>query len=294
MNALAPVSTPPFPTNPRVGQTFGNWAWNGVRWVCSPASGISVKVTVFTASGVYMPSPGLVSVQVECIGGGGTGGDAGGGATAQAGGGGAGSGGYSRSTLPASLVLGGVNVTINGPVAAAPPNTFDREFSGGSVTFGGLVVANGGEGGGGNASAGALWGFPGAGAPPGIGDIALAGSPGDTGTTQSPGGSLNVIGGMGGSMWGGGGMPTLTGNPGVQPGHAATSPGGGGSGAGVNMQAGEANGGAGALGICVVTEYCFVDQGQCQDPCPPSSGCAPVPITDGSCLGPWGGGGPWR
>ena len=102
--------SPPFPTNPNVGDTFCGWTWNGSMWVCTSAQ--FVKIQTFLASGPYMPTPGLLGGVAECWGGGGCGGAAQAvGATDMVGGGGGGSGGYSKTGFAAALVRGGVLVT---------------------------------------------------------------------------------------------------------------------------------------------------------------------------------------
>ena len=269
------MNAPPFPANPSFGQYFGNWVWSGSRWVCTNTNGVRIVVQVFRASAPYTPSPGLISAVVECVGGGADGGAASGVSPLTNGGGGGGSGGYSRITLAAALVLGGVNVVIGIGGGAAPPasNPLDYADGGTATSFGAFCVANGGIGGGGNAAALSIWGFPGPGAPVGVGDIAVPGNPGGTGTSLVENSfSLNCIGGFGGAIWGGGGMTTLVGSGGVGPGLPGTGPGAGGSGACTNnnaVAAGEA-GGRGANGICIVTEYCWADT--IDDGC----GCGPT------------------
>jgi hypothetical protein len=268
------MNAPPFPANPSFGQYFGNWVWSGSRWVCTNANGVRIVVQVFNASAPYTPSPGLISAVVECVGGGGSGGTVQGNATSLEGGGGGGSGGYSRIALASGLVLGGVNVTIGagGSVPFPGSNPNDYAAGGAATSFGALCVANGGLGGGGNASTGGIWGYPGAGAPVGVGDLALPGNPGNPGTSQ--GGAdpdFNVIGGQGGAIWGGGGLATLVGIPGLIAGNPGTGPGAGGGGAAQNQQAGAAQfGGLGANGLCIVTEYCWADT--VDDGC----GCGPT------------------
>ena len=257
---------PPFPLNPVVGQRWLGWVWNGAQWVQTPASGMQVLTTVFNASGPYMPSPGLVSLTVECIGGGG-----GGGAVEASlpvlwivGGAGGGSGGYSRKTLPASLVLGGVVVTV-GQGGASNAN--------GTVTsFGALCVANGGFGA--NVDQPEFAGVAaGAGGVPGIGDFACAGATGDNGfiVVLAAAQSNNGACAKGGQVFGG----NLTGEVGP---HAATNgpdgyanSGAGGGGAAVNqLVAAQFNGGTGGSGVCIVTEYCWADVAAGED-----CGCAP-------------------
>jgi hypothetical protein len=257
------MNAPPFPLNPMVGQRFQDWVWNGARWVCSPATGVQVLTRTFTATGPYMPSPGLVSVVVECMGGGGAGGGTSGPTVAfmiLAGGGG-GSGGYSRKTLPAALVLGGVTVTIG---AGGLPAIGANGGNGGATSFGALCVANGGFGGiVANPNQGA--GEGGAEATAGVGDIAFPGTCGAVGllAAYSSEQSIYVSGGLGGVMFGGNSNTTV--GPGAQSGgfgsHANTGAGGSG---GVNNQVGVGTpsvpaGGAAGSGICIVTEYCWAD-----------------------------------
>lgn len=289
------MNAPPFPTNPAPGDTYCGWTWNGTQWICT--QGQQIVVQTFTQSGTYQPSPGLLSLVVECIGGGGNGGAAGGDVGNVAGGGGGGSGGYSRKALSAALVRGGVIVTVGvgGAAAPLPPPANDYAAGGTATGFGALCFANGGGGGGGNASAANIWGWPGLGAPVGVGDVALPGNPGAIGTSQTePTGSVtNAVGGAGGAIWGGGGTPTLMGVGGASAGNPGTGPGAGGSGAAQNEFLATLGGGLGANGICVVTEYCFADMGWTGGGCAPPSNCAStgmarVAIAGGPTQGQWG------
>lgn len=269
------MNAPPFPPNPSFGQYFGNWVWSGSRWVCTNTNGVRIVVQVIRASAPYTPSPGLISATVETVGAGGEGGAVAGDASTVAGGGGGGSGGYSRITLAAGLVLGGVNVTI-GLCNVTPPvsNPFDYALSGGPTSFGSFCVANGGGGGGGNAAGALLWGFPGSGAPVGIGDLALPGNPGSVGTSQAGSATaINTIGAQGGAIMGGAGIGALCGEGEFIQGNPGLGPGAGGSGAATNIivtpPPGIA-GGIGASGLCIVTEYCWADA--IDDGC----GCGPT------------------
>lgn len=238
-----------------------------------------MNIQVFTTAGstlTYIPSPGLITAVVECIGGGGGGGSAGptGTATEVFAGGGGGSGGYSRKVLNAALVLGGVNVTVGAGGASMA--------AGGATSFGALCVANGGGPGGSNNTGSGQLGSPGAGASAGVGDVVFVGSFGTMGMTQVnvPAGMWEAApGGRGGEILGG--ATSFPVAPGAIGGSAGVNPSGaGGSGAVVNqnMTSNTYPGGSGASGICIVTEYCSGDAG-----CPP--GCAPVPSVgwDGSC-----------
>lgn len=264
MNAF---TQPPFPTNPSVGERYGQWVWNGARWVCSTQQGVMVNTVVFTASGPYQPSPGLISALVECVGGGGAGGSVSGLAASTAGvGGGGGSGGYSRVTLAAALVQGGVTVTIG---AGGVPQPTDQAGGNGSATsFGAFCVANGGSFGG-AANAGE-WGGGGNGGVMGTGSPAFQGSIGNDGyLVNVPGGGFGMEGGGGADSFfqgggrGGGNAGTMV--AGVA---GAANTGGGGGGGWSNYVAQGATvilGGAGGSGICIVTEYCFNDTGTGED-----------------------------
>jgi len=238
MNSLARCPPPPCPPA-----------------TCPPASGVQVILTTFTASGPYMPSPGLVTVVVECIGGGGGGGSCSGNTITQGGGGGGGSGGYSRIALAAVLVLGGVQVTIG---AGGTPGG----ANGAATSFGALCVANGGVAGQNNNSVD-VFGEPGAGAPAGVGGYVSAGAPGTAGTAflGTPAGGSVAHGGNGGSgPFGGGGLAPIVGAGGSGAGYdGGTNTGAGGGGAVQNQANANFIGGYGGSGVCIVTEYCWAD-----------------------------------
>jgi hypothetical protein len=291
------MNAPPFPANPTVGQRSGNWVWNGVRWVCAPAAGVMVMPQVFKASGPYMPSPGLVTAIVECIGGGGGGGAAFAdlpGTTMIISGAGGGSGGYSRIALAAALVAGGVNVTVGaggygGPSGGPSGAPAQAGGPGGATTFGALCVANGG-GGGAPMQPNVTAGPGGAGAVPGTGDLAFPGAAGDAAFWQSvaAGTWTSGSGSRGGWTLAGGAAATIAdignyayGAPG------APNTGAGGGGALINQYPtadAEITGGNGGSGICWITEYCWADSsdGGADDCC----GGARVAIEHGG--GSWG------
>src|SRR5580692_4703846 len=289
------MNAPPFPANPSFGQYFGNWVWSGSRWVCTN-SGIRVVTQTFLASAPYTPSPGLVSAVVECYGGGGGGGWAGptpSAAWAIAGGGG-GSGGYSRVTLAAALVRGGVNVTVAGAVAGSA--------AGQATSFGAMCVANGGlEGANNDFATGG--GAGGAGAAVGVGDVVYPGMTGSNGSfeeTPSTSTWFAIAGGIGGSIFGG--ATTVNVGPGIVTGsqNAIGNTGAGGGGGAVNqivwasvppgdLVNGHISGGQGAAGMCVVTEYCWADAMDDGCGCGPSGG-ARVEIGAPQGRAGWGGG----
>lgn len=272
------MNAPPFPLNPAIGEFFGNWVWNGARWVCTPSAGVRVITTVFTASGPYQPSPGLVTAVVECVGGGGGGGGAVGGlsgppATADAwmmsGGGGA-SGGYSRVALAAALVAGGVNVTIG--AGGAGGVSAGSGAVGGTTSFGAMCVANGGGGAGAGVAVPFSVGVGGARSPVGVGDLAVYGDGGEHGQVIMYDSGLGQV-----FLWGGrgggshfqsaavGALQSPTGGDG-SPGDFGAGGGGGAS----PYTSGPANGGAGGAGLCVVTEYCWADTSGVDDCCGPT------------------------
>jgi hypothetical protein len=268
----APV--PPFPLNPFVGQFWQGWMWNGCMWVQAAASGVRVNLQVFTISGPYLPSQGLVTAVVEGVGGGGGGGGAVGTYNGSEGflvtGGGGSSGGYSRSTFAAAQLAGGVVVTIGAPGAgAAAPvpnasNNLPLGGNGGVTSFGALLIANGGFGGG---SANPAGGSPGGVAALGVGQVTVTGNPGHAGMgfLQAPGTGANITGGTGGaSYFGGAGLGAWIATNSA-PGGPGNS-GGGGGGGGSGTLASEP-GGAGGGGLLLVTEYCWADTAN--DPCMP-------------------------
>jgi hypothetical protein len=259
MNAI------PFPTNPAPGARYGNWVWNGARWVCSPG-GMVVITQVFRANGPYTPSVGLVTTVVTTIGGGAAGGSAGPGSILQVlGGGGGGSGGWSRVTLPAALVLGGVAVTIG--AGGVPDDQNVNGGPGGVTSFGAFCVANGGSGGGWNGTGGPTnaWGEGGAGAVPGIGDLTFPGNDGEPGpyTNLAVAENNTYSGGMGGSVFGG--SRNYAWGPNQIPGglNAWPNTGAGGSGALLNQLATGAisEGGPGGSGFCWADDYCWLATG---------------------------------
>jgi len=232
--------------------------------VCTGMTGVQVITKTFLVNGSYTPSPGLVSAVVECIGGGGGGGWAGPTPTASwaVSGGGGGSGGYSRKTLAASLVAGGVNVTV---AVATPGST-----SGQQTSFGALCVAYGGEAGYPNdfATGG---GAGGQGAPVGVGDVCWPGQTGTNGALEeTPPTStwFAIAGGIGGSIAGGATTVNVSQGSasGSQNAHGNTGAGGGGGTVNqvvwstlppADIPNGHITGGYGAAGMCIVTEFCW-------------------------------------
>lgn len=211
---------------------------------------IRVVQQVFTASGTYTPTSGMVYVIAECVGSGAGGGGVGGAATHNLGGGGGGSGGYSRVRLTAAAVGASQTVTVatGGAGGAAGAN---NGTSGGASSVGTLCIANGGAGG--LAASTGQVGQGGAGALVGTGNVTARGAPGAGGIFSTVV-SVALPSGMGGSSYfGGGAMGAYSGAS--TAGNAAGAYGSGGSGGYVSFTAANVAGGAGSDGIVVLTEF---------------------------------------
>ncbi len=202
-------------------------------WVA--AAGILVQRQVFTASGTYTPSAGLLYADVEVIGGGG------GSGYTRSGGGGAGS--YSKSVLTAAAIGSSQAVTI-GAAGVGGATSGTSGTNGGNSAFGTLVTAHGGNG---SVSGSGYTVYGGAGGAAGTGNIAIAGQSGGLGGYYS---ALEAAGAGGSTMYGAGGQITDATSTGIN----AT---GYGAGGGASMEASTA-GGNGSAGIVIVTEYCAV------------------------------------
>lgn len=204
----------------------------------------TVKKQIFTASGTYTPSTGMLYCYVELLGGGGGGGGSNGTAATGAGGG---AGGHCFRLISAATIGASQTVTI-GAAGSAGSSSGGTGGSGGNSSLGALMTANGGAGGTGNtnASTGAVAG--GAGGTASTGDINITGFAGEAAFVASTG--VFVSGRGANSLYGAGGA-AKTGNS-SQSGNAATGYGAGGGG---GVQSSGA-GGAGVAGICIVTEYC--------------------------------------
>lgn len=209
----------------------------------------AVRRQIFTASGTYTPSAGMLYCIMETLGGGGAGGGAASVAGSNHAGGGGGAGSLSILYANAAAVGASQVVTIGaggaGVSGAAGGN-------GGNTTIGAICGGVGGFGGQAGVSA-STFGTPGAGGTAGTGDITGTGMPGGGGSI----GSTAIYGpsGMGGStIYGGGGPSLITG--GTTPGNPGTGRGSGGSGGFSYNAATPAAGGNGMPGIAIITEFC--------------------------------------
>lgn len=204
----------------------------------------SVVSRVYTSNDTYTPTTGMEYCIVECVGGGGGGGGTASGTDNNAPGGGA--GGYCRAVLDAATVGASQIVTI-GAGGAGAANASASGTTGGNTTFGAILTANGGTGGGllsaGNRDAGV-------GGTASGGDINITGMQGGNYTNSK------LPSGIGGStIYGAGGGNSFTNNTGGEAGKNGSGYGSGGSGALSGSAAGDLAGGDGASGIVIITEY---------------------------------------
>ena len=222
--------------------------WNGYAWASQGIPSTSVpNIVVFTASGVYTPSPNLLRAIVEVVGGGGGGSGLAATANAVTGCGGGGSGGYSKKTLTAAQIGVSQTITIGaggaGAVAAATAN------SGGDTSFGALCIAKGGSG---NSGLSAGLGGPVTGA---VGDVISAGAPGIHGSQITLGQGNSAAGDGGSSVYGGGGIGAPLGANGTSGNGNPASNYGSGGGGGMCTNGPACNGGNGSAGVCIITEF---------------------------------------
>jgi hypothetical protein len=225
----------------------------------------TVKRQIFTASGTYTPSTGMLFAIVECVaGGGGGGGSSAPGGGVYDGGGGGGGGGYARLLATAATIGASKAVTVGaGGTAGAVGG--GNGGTGGDSSVGTLCIAKGA--GGGFGSTGSGGGAAGAGGGAGLGstgDIQLPGCDGEPGMfINGPPvgfGSWGSSGGNAGFGYGMGGRTAYAQNGagvGTSPaGQAGRQYGGGGSGSICTNVATGNTGGAGAAGVVVITEFC--------------------------------------
>ncbi|WP_271612888.1 glycine-rich domain-containing protein [Bradyrhizobium sp. CCBAU 21362] len=243
-----------FPTSPTIGQVYQSYTWDGEKWVLTFAANAAglIAIKVFTTSGPYVPSPNMTSCIVEAVGGGGAGGSAPvGTATTSSAGSGGGYGGFTRKTISAAVIGASQPITIGAGGVPGAAGNFPGG-SGGTTSFGALCSATGGAGGP-SANAGAVASNPGAAGGAGVGgDFNAVGAPGGGSAVYSGGGIAAAMSGYGGSgPYGGGGLPQSN-----AAGQAGAGFGAGGSGAAsFQTTLGNLQGGAGAPGVVIITEF---------------------------------------
>ena len=210
-----------------------------------------IKVTKFGASGTWTADTNMKYVMFECWGGGGAGGGAVTAASSSQGGGGGGAGGYSRITVSAATA--GASQTVTCGAAGTPGSVGNNPGgNGGDTSVGTICVGKGGTGGG---AANSAIGIGGLGGVAGTGDITATGMNGFSAGAGAGTATVSVSSGAGGS--------TLVGSGGRGPaaqttGNAGTGNGSGGSGGTTYNNGGSTAGGAGTIGLVIVTEYLSV------------------------------------
>lgn len=246
------VLSPSYDTDP---PTAPYWTSNQITGVVNAnvTTGRLIGTQVFTASGTYVPTPGMGSVKVTLVGGGA--GGAGIPATPagqSAGGAGGGAGGIGVYMFTAAQIGTSQPIVIG---AGGAGGNFTNGSNGGSTAFGsgGVLGQMGGGTGGlvcGPTGATTACGGSNGGALQGGSPIWSAN--GAAGGQTLIFGSTAVIAGFGGIGYqgGGGGTANNQGNGG-----AATGPGGGGGGAASGPGSGGQLGGAGHAGIAIFEEY---------------------------------------
>lgn len=222
-------------------------------------------VNLYNGTTSYTPTSGVTAVSIFAVGGGGAGGGAGAGVAATSFGIGSGGGGGGAATAFLAANLGGACVVAIGAGGVAGTAGANAGGNGGNTTFTDTgatlrLQASGGTGGTGSATSATLGGHAAGGA-----GGAASGTPveGVTGTTfQGEDGHWSMVwaptlaatgalsGRGGASVYGSGGASIQTSGPGA----AGRKYGGGGSG-GIDSAATARQGGAGAVGIMLVTEY---------------------------------------
>lgn len=256
-SALAPGTSGQFLQTAGAGST-PTWAAIGAGNGISVSAGtvtntgvVTVKKQVFTSSGTYTPSTGMIYAMIECQGPGGGGGgiaNSSAGAAGSAGGGGAGS--YSRTLVTAAAVGASKTVTV-GTGGGGGANTGANGSNGSAATsVGTLCIANAGSGG-----VGGQFGVGGAGGTAATGDITVPGNNGGGGTLATTV-TVGIITGHGGASFFGGSPGQVVGASVSIIGASAGNYGSGGNGGLTWNGGGAVAGGAGGPGIVYITEYC--------------------------------------
>ena len=218
------------------------------RFIVRPS--FSTVNQVFTGSGTYTPTAGMVYCQIELVGGGG-----GSGGVANPGAGnvgvtaGGGGGGYARKIVTAATIGASQTVTI-GAAGAAGTSGNNAGGTGGTTSVGAIVSATGGGGSAGSAgNAVAQSQSGGAGGAGSSGDININGSPGGLAVGFF---AQAIAGGYGGASYFGGGQQQSVANAvGASNGIYGT----GASGDALTAAGGNQAGAAGVAGVVIIQEY---------------------------------------
>ncbi|WP_373033347.1 hypothetical protein [Sulfurovum sp.] len=226
---------------------------DAVNWKRSTGNIDSVVVTKILTSGTYEKPDNLISLTVEVTGGGGGGGGADGqGASTVAAAGGGGGGGTSFKSILSSALLSSETVTIGAGGAGGLGNV--KGVTGGASSFG--IHANGLGGEGGNQSVGTAvlqTITAGQGATGTSGQINKTGGNGERGVILSV--DKGASGGGGGTMQGEGPRGERVTVGVLANGADGVSYGSGGAGGAVQGSTADRNGGSGANGVVIITEY---------------------------------------
>lgn len=209
----------------------------------------SITKQVFTATGTYTPTAGMLFCKVRGVGGAGGGGGAASSVGGAGAGGGGGGGAYSEVLLTAAQIGASKAVTIGSGGAGGVGNATGS--AGTQTSLGTLMTAPGGGGGSGGANAAASSG--GAGGAAGTGDMSVPGGSGGYGEGQAVVTIFTFVG-YGGRSVLGAGAPEYAFN-GSTAGINGSNYGGGGSGSGSWNGGSSTTGGNGAPGIVYIDEY---------------------------------------
>lgn len=214
---------------------------------------VTVQKQIFTSTGTYTPSTGMLYCIAEVVGSGaGGGGSNNSGASNARGGAGGGAGSYARALLTAAQIGASKAVTI-GAGGTAGNTSGSGGGNGGDCSLGVLCVGKGGTGGAGcttdNTTAAG-----GAGGVAGTGDVTIPGGDGQGSNLNAN--TVYSWGGFGGVSVFGPGTTSAFIKAATQTGTNGKVYGSGASG-GINVNGGGGTaGGVGAAGILIITEFC--------------------------------------
>jgi len=266
------AGVPSFLSNGTAGYVLTAQSGAPPAWSAGSVASLTVNVQTFTSNGTYTPTSGMVWCKIEGCGGGAGGGACdsgpGGSVTASVGGGG-GAGEYGFIWASAATIGASKSITIgSGGAGGTAPS--GNGASGGATVVNTIITLNGGSGGlggddtstgGAVVSAGGVGGTAGSG-----GDFKTNGNPGFPGQYVYAVLLSGAVGGQGGSSpYGTAGAAAtislnISGAGVTTSGQTSPSGYGGGGGGAVNIststsQPAAADGGAGSLGVIIITEY---------------------------------------